>query len=84
MVQPIGQTVFGGLGFGTLMTLFLMPVLYYIFNKGSDKRAQRKLEKEFAELSERQEEKKACLATDHHSRVDFEFPLGSSPYSRLD
>jgi len=59
MVQPIGQTVFGGLGFGTLMTLFLMPVLYYIFNKGSDKRAQRKLEKEFAELSERQEEKKA-------------------------
>ena len=33
MVQPIGQTVLGGLSFGTLMTLFLMPVLYAIFNQ---------------------------------------------------
>ena len=38
MVQPIGQTVFGGLTFGTLMTLFLMPTLYYIFNRKGEKK----------------------------------------------
>jgi len=38
MVQPIGQTVLGGLSFGTLMTLFLMPVLYYGFNRIREKR----------------------------------------------
>jgi HAE1 family hydrophobic/amphiphilic exporter-1 len=58
MVQPIGQTVLGGLGFGTLMTLFLMPVLYDVFNRGGEKRAKRRMEKEFKELSQRQEEEK--------------------------
>ena len=43
MVQPIGQTVLGGLSFGTLMTLFLMPVLYYIFNGRREKRLAKKL-----------------------------------------
>jgi HAE1 family hydrophobic/amphiphilic exporter-1 len=39
MTQPIGQTVLGGLTFGTLMTLFLMPALYAVFNrKGEAKR----------------------------------------------
>jgi HAE1 family hydrophobic/amphiphilic exporter-1 len=38
MVGPIGKTVFGGLTFGTLMTLFLMPTIYSIINKRSDER----------------------------------------------
>ncbi|MDR0377373.1 MAG: efflux RND transporter permease subunit [Spirochaetaceae bacterium] len=38
MVAPIGKTVLGGLSFGTLMTLFLMPTVYYIMNKNSDER----------------------------------------------
>jgi HAE1 family hydrophobic/amphiphilic exporter-1 len=38
MVGPIGKTVLGGLSFGTLMTLFLMPTVYYIFNRKSDER----------------------------------------------
>ncbi|MDR1352893.1 MAG: efflux RND transporter permease subunit [Treponema sp.] len=38
MVAPIGKTVLGGLSFGTLMTLFLMPTVYYIMNKRSDQR----------------------------------------------
>jgi HAE1 family hydrophobic/amphiphilic exporter-1 len=42
LVQPIGMTVLGGLSFGTLMTLFLMPVLYYLFNHGKDKRMRKK------------------------------------------
>ncbi|MCL1992022.1 MAG: efflux RND transporter permease subunit [Spirochaetes bacterium] len=48
LVGPIGKTVFGGLSFGTLMTLFLMPVVYYIVNKSSDERkakAQERREK---------------------------------------
>ncbi len=42
MTQPIGQTVLGGLSFSTLMTLFLMPVLYYIFNRSREKRLEKK------------------------------------------
>lgn len=31
-MQPISLTVFGGMTFGSVMTLFLMPSIYYIFN----------------------------------------------------
>jgi HAE1 family hydrophobic/amphiphilic exporter-1 len=41
MTAPIGKTVLGGLTFGTLMTLFLMPTIYYIVNKNSDRRRER-------------------------------------------
>ncbi len=41
LVAPIGKTVLGGLSFGTLMTLFLMPSIYAVFNKRSDERAAR-------------------------------------------
>jgi HAE1 family hydrophobic/amphiphilic exporter-1 len=39
LVAPIGKTVLGGLSFGTLMTLFLMPSIYAVFNRRSDERA---------------------------------------------
>ena len=44
-MQPIGLTVFGGLSFGTIMTLFLMPIVYSLFNKKDEARkvADRKL-----------------------------------------
>ena len=55
MTQPIGQTVLGGLSFSTTMTLFLMPVLYYIFNRYREKRnAKRAIRKQ------RRAEKKAA------------------------
>ena len=38
MTAPIGKTVLGGLSFGTLMTLFLMPTVYAVINKHSDVR----------------------------------------------
>jgi HAE1 family hydrophobic/amphiphilic exporter-1 len=41
LVAPIGKTVFGGLSFGTLMTLFLMPTVYYIMNRRSDERRRK-------------------------------------------
>jgi len=59
MVQPIGQTVLGGLSFGTLMTLFLMPVLYYGFNRIREKRdikRQLKLEKKLSRIENKRSE----------------------------
>jgi HAE1 family hydrophobic/amphiphilic exporter-1 len=41
LVAPIGKTVLGGLSFGTLMTLFLMPTVYAVINKHSDERDAR-------------------------------------------
>jgi HAE1 family hydrophobic/amphiphilic exporter-1 len=38
LVAPIGKTVLGGLSFGTLMTLFLMPTVYAVMNRRSDER----------------------------------------------
>lgn len=47
-MQPISLTVFGGMLFGSAMTLFIMPSIYYIFNarrlrKAEKKDAKRKL-----------------------------------------
>ena len=38
MIQPINLTVLGGLGFGTVMTLFVMPAVYYVLNAKKEKR----------------------------------------------
>ena len=38
MTQPIGLTVLGGLTFGSMMTLFVMPIIYYIFNSRGEKK----------------------------------------------
>ena len=39
LVSPISKTVLGGLSFGTLMTLFLMPTIYFMLNRRGDERA---------------------------------------------
>jgi HAE1 family hydrophobic/amphiphilic exporter-1 len=61
MVGPIGKTVLGGLSFGTLMTLFLMPTVYFIMNKHSDERkarAEARRERIAAGLSRKQGKEK--------------------------
>ncbi|MDR1899164.1 MAG: efflux RND transporter permease subunit [Treponema sp.] len=61
LVAPIGKTVLGGLSFGTLMTLFLMPTVYAIMNKRSDERiarAEARRERIAEGISARQEKKK--------------------------
>jgi len=42
LVAPIGKSVVGGLSVGSLLTLFLIPVLYAILNRMSDKRQAKK------------------------------------------
>ncbi|MDR0721685.1 MAG: efflux RND transporter permease subunit [Treponema sp.] len=57
LVAPIGKTVLGGLSFGTLMTLFLMPTIYAIMNKRSDERkakAEARRERIAAGISKKQ------------------------------
>ncbi|WP_149554399.1 efflux RND transporter permease subunit [Treponema pectinovorum] len=47
-MQPISLTVFGGMTFGSIMTLFLMPSIYFIFNNRRLKKAAKKAEKQKA------------------------------------
>ena len=42
-MQPISLTVFGGMTFGSLMTLFVMPTVYYIVNSRRQRKLERKL-----------------------------------------
>ena len=44
-MQPISLTVFGGMTFGSLMTLFLMPTIYFIINSKRMKKAEKKAAK---------------------------------------
>jgi HAE1 family hydrophobic/amphiphilic exporter-1 len=63
MTAPIGKTVLGGLSFGTLMTLFLMPVVYYVMNKNSvrrEERAKARRERIAAGLSAKQAKRPAA------------------------
>jgi hypothetical protein len=41
-MQPISLTVFGGMTFGSFMTLFIMPTIYFIFNNRRLKKAEKK------------------------------------------
>ena len=45
-MQPISLTVFGGMTFGSLMTLFIMPTIYFIFNNRRLKKAEKKRQKQ--------------------------------------
>ena len=51
LTQPIGLTVLGGMSFGSLMTLFVMPVIYYNFNAKREKKLVAALEAELKEDS---------------------------------
>ncbi len=57
LVQPIGKTIVGGLTISTLLTLFLIPVIYSSFNGASEK-----LKKRREERSERRRERERQLA----------------------
>ena len=51
-MQPISLTVFGGMTFGSVMTLFIMPSIYYIFNLRRLKKEAKRAKKEGRPLPE--------------------------------
>ncbi|MDR1929481.1 MAG: efflux RND transporter permease subunit [Treponema sp.] len=68
MVSPIGMTVLGGLSFGTLMTLFLMPTVYAIMNKRDDERkARAEARREAIAAGMTRKQMKAVLPGEGHS-----------------
>jgi len=50
MSQAIGKTLLGGLTVSTILTLFLVPTIYYIFEKLVAKREVKKQEKEMRRM----------------------------------
>lgn len=46
MTQPIGLCVIGGLTSSTIVTLFIIPVIYSLFNQKADKRAKYQMDEE--------------------------------------
>ena len=44
-MQPIGLTIFGGMTFGSMMTLFLMPVVYNLFNRKNERARVKELKR---------------------------------------
>ena len=49
-IQPIGQTMVGGLISSTFMTLFVVPTVYYILNKRREERTNRKREEKHRQI----------------------------------
>ena len=48
MTQPIGLCVIGGLTSSTIVTLFIIPVIYSLFNQKADKKQKFKMDDELA------------------------------------
>lgn len=49
-IQPIGQTIIGGMAISTLMTIFFTPVLYALFNKDKQKKDVERIENYLQEV----------------------------------
>ena len=49
-IQPIGQTIIGGMAISTLMTIFFTPVLYMLFNKDKQKMDVERIENYLEEV----------------------------------
>ena len=72
LVAPIGKTALGGISFGTLMTLFLMPALYAAMNSHSDERsakAQARRDRIAAGLTRKQAQTKTPSVSVRPSRT---------------
>jgi HAE1 family hydrophobic/amphiphilic exporter-1 len=52
LVQPIGQTVVGGLTIGTIITLFVIPVIYAIVNRIGERREEKREQKRAARIEQ--------------------------------
>ncbi|MFP4374267.1 MAG: efflux RND transporter permease subunit [Spirochaetaceae bacterium] len=52
LVQPIGQTVVGGLTVGTVITLFVIPVIYAVVNRIGERREERRERRRTARIEQ--------------------------------
>ncbi len=52
MTQPIGLCIIGGLTSSTLVTLFIIPVLYSLFNQKQDRRQKTEIPAELLKMLE--------------------------------
>ena len=52
MTQPIGLCIIGGLTSSTIVTLFIIPVLYSLFNQKSDQKKTAEIPSELAKMLE--------------------------------
>ena len=71
-MQPISLTVFGGLTFGSLMTLFIMPTIYFIFNNRRLQKAEKKRRKQLIKEGKISvaEEKKRIKAEKQRAKLE--------------
>ncbi len=53
---PLGQVIMGGLATSTILTLYMMPIYYFLLEKGKLKRAYKKLNKKTAAKAEENKE----------------------------
>lgn len=58
LVQPIAKTVVGGLSVATLLTLYLVPVIYTVFNRAGERRLERRLRREARREKRREKRRK--------------------------
>ncbi len=61
MTQPIGLCIIGGLTSSTIVTLFIIPVLYSLFNKKLDKKAEQNLAPKLVKMLEANRKKNEDL-----------------------
>ena len=52
MTQPIGLCVIGGLTSSTIVTLFIIPVIYSLFNQNADKKQKFTMDEELVKRLE--------------------------------
>jgi HAE1 family hydrophobic/amphiphilic exporter-1 len=65
LIRPIGITLLGGLSVSTFFTLFLIPVIYSLFNQASDKRKAKQAVKWQAKLEARRQTMAQVIIQEH-------------------
>ncbi len=74
LTQPIGLTVLGGMTFGSLMTLFVMPVIYYLFNRKKEQKLVAERAQEMQDFTLYKADAISNFAEKAHKRIEKKTP----------